>query len=283
VFERFTNHARRVVVYAQEEARLLNHDYIGTEHILLGLIRESEGMAGTVLSELGVTLAAVREKAEELAGRGSKEPSGHIPFTVRAKKVLELSLREALTLKNHYIGTEHILLGLIREQDGLGYRLLGEVGADQDRVRQLTLARTSSAREAEGEDTQTHTRLGLSLGSLSAIESRLVRIERRLGIDFPSAISDLSRRLNEVRRDKAAAIESQDFDRAAQLRDLEHRLAADRIAALREMPDPDEVTPIEHELANARTEIERLTGLLRSHGIDPGEPEPGHPPAAAEG
>src|SRR5919202_5043568 len=119
VFERYTDRARRVVVLAQEEARLLNHNYIGTEHILLGLIHEGEGVAATALTELGISLEAVRAQVEEIIGPGEKAPSSHIPFTPRAKKVLELSLRESLELGHNYIGTEHILLGLIREGQGV--------------------------------------------------------------------------------------------------------------------------------------------------------------------
>ena len=111
MFERFTDRARRVVVLAQEEARLLNHSYIGTEHILLGLIHEGEGVAAKALESLGISLEAVRSQVEEIIGQGGSSPSGHIPFTPRAKKVLELSLREALQLGHNYIGTEHILLG----------------------------------------------------------------------------------------------------------------------------------------------------------------------------
>ena len=114
MFERFTDRARRVVVLAQEEARMLNHNYIGTEHILLGLIHEGEGVAAKALESLGISLEGVRSQVEEIIGQGQQAPSGHIPFTPRAKKVLELSLREALQLGHNYIGTEHILLGLIR-------------------------------------------------------------------------------------------------------------------------------------------------------------------------
>jgi ATP-dependent Clp protease ATP-binding subunit ClpC len=118
MFERFTDRARRVVVLAQEEARLLNHNYVGTEHVLLGLIRESQGVAAKALESLGISLEAVRTQVEEIIGQGQMAPTGHIPFTPRAKKVLELSLREAKQLGHDYIGTEHILLGLIREGEG---------------------------------------------------------------------------------------------------------------------------------------------------------------------
>ncbi|MGJ3508963.1 ATP-dependent Clp protease ATP-binding subunit [Enemella sp. A6] len=139
MFERFTDRARRVVVLAQEEARLLNHNYIGTEHILLGLIHEGEGVAAKALESLGISLEAVREKVEEIIGPGQNSPKGHIPFTPRAKKVLELSLREALQLNHSYIGTEHILLGLIREGEGVASKVLVQLGADQTRVRNQVL------------------------------------------------------------------------------------------------------------------------------------------------
>ena len=139
MFERFTDRARRVVVLAQEEARLLNHNYIGTEHILLGLIHEGEGVAAKGLESLGISLEAVRSQVEELIGHGASSPSGHIPFTPRAKKVLELSLREALQLGHNYIGTEHILLGLIREGEGVAAQVLVKLGADLSRVRQQVI------------------------------------------------------------------------------------------------------------------------------------------------
>jgi ATP-dependent Clp protease ATP-binding subunit ClpC len=139
MFERFTDRARRVVVLAQEEARLLNHSYIGTEHILLGLIHEGEGVAAKALESLGISLEAVRSQVEEIIGTGGSSPSGHIPFTPRAKKVLELSLREALQLGHNYIGTEHILLGLIREGEGVAAQVLVKLGADLSRVRQQVI------------------------------------------------------------------------------------------------------------------------------------------------
>ena len=139
MFERFTDRARRVVVLAQEEARLLNHNYIGTEHILLGLIHEGEGVAAKALESLGISLEAVRSQVEEIIGQGGQSPSGHIPFTPRAKKVLELSLREALQLGHNYIGTEHILLGLIREGEGVAAQVLVKLGADLSRVRQQVI------------------------------------------------------------------------------------------------------------------------------------------------
>ena len=136
MFEKFTDKARRVVVLAQEEAKLLNHNYIGTEHILLGLIHEGEGVAAKALEALGINLEQVREQVQDIIGQGQQAPSGHIPFTPRAKKVLELSLREALQLGHSYIGTEHLLLGLIREGEGVAAQVLTKLGADTNKVRQ---------------------------------------------------------------------------------------------------------------------------------------------------
>src|SRR5438874_6349733 len=152
MFERFTDRARRVVVLAQEEARMLNHNYIGTEHILLGLIHEGEGVAAKALQELGIELMVVRTQVEAMIGQGQSVPTGHIPFTPRAKKVLELSLREALQLGHNYIGTEHILLGLIREREGVGAQVLQKVGADLDAVRkQVVTLLGGQTGEVEGE------------------------------------------------------------------------------------------------------------------------------------
>jgi ATP-dependent Clp protease ATP-binding subunit ClpC len=149
VFERFTDRARRVVVLAQEEARLLNHNYIGTEHILLGLIHEGEGVAARGLESLGINLEAVRNQVVETIGQGSQAPTGHIPFTPRAKKVLELSLREALQLGHNYIGTEHILLGLIREGEGVAAQVLQKLGAELHKVRQTVIQLLSGPQAEE--------------------------------------------------------------------------------------------------------------------------------------
>ena len=139
MFERFDQRARQAVDLAQEEARVLNHNYIGTEHILLGLIHEGDSVAAKVLESLGISPDGVRQQVEEVIGQGQQAPSGYIPFTPRAKKVLEQSLREALQLGHGYIGTEHILLGLIREGDGVAAQVLVKLGADLNRVRQQVL------------------------------------------------------------------------------------------------------------------------------------------------
>jgi len=151
MFERFTDRARRVVVLAQEEARMLNHNYIGTEHILLGLIHEGEGLAAKALENLDISLAAVREQVQEIIGQGQQAPTGHIPFTPRAKKVLEYSLREGLQLGHTYIGTEHILLGLIREGEGVAAQVLVKLGADLNKVRQQVIQLLAGYQGGQGE------------------------------------------------------------------------------------------------------------------------------------
>jgi ATP-dependent Clp protease ATP-binding subunit ClpC len=139
MFERFTDRARHSVVLAQVEARMLNHNYIGTEHLLLGLVHEGDGVAARALASLEISLEAVRGRVEEIIGQGQAAPTGHIPFTPRAKKVLELALREALQLGHTYIGTEHILLGLVREGEGIAAQVLVELGAGLERVRQVVI------------------------------------------------------------------------------------------------------------------------------------------------
>jgi ATP-dependent Clp protease ATP-binding subunit ClpC len=195
MFERFTDRARRVVVLAQDEARRLNHNYIGTEHILLGLVQEGEGVAAKALEALGIGLAAVRQQVEEIAGRGKEAPDGHIPFTPRAKKVLELSLREALQLGHDYIGTEHILLGLIREGEGVAARVLVSLGADLNLVRQQVI-QLLAGHQAEGRggasarlpgsaarlELIVSRRTEVIVSKLDAIATRLAAIERHLGI-----------------------------------------------------------------------------------------------------
>ncbi len=177
MFERFTDRARQVVVLAQDEARMLSHNYVGTEHILLGLIHEGEGVAARALQSLGVSLDAVRQQVEEIIGRGQQQPpSGHIPFTPRAKKVLELSLREALQLGHTYIGTEHILLGLIREGDGVAAQVLVSLGVDLNRAReQVILLLTGRAGPEDPAPIADDLR-----ARLASVAARLAVVERRL-------------------------------------------------------------------------------------------------------
>jgi hypothetical protein len=198
MFERFTNRARRVVVLAQEEARLLNHNYIGTEHLLLGILAIGEGTAVRALDEMGITLDIVRQQVEQVIGVGAQEqrPSGHIPFTPRAKKVLELSLREALRLGHNYIGTEHILLGLIREGNGVAAQILTRLGGDLSVVRMHVIRLAASSGEGpEAADlppvrVRVAKRAGLAgqsgvLALLEDISARLANIEAHLGIARP--------------------------------------------------------------------------------------------------
>jgi ATP-dependent Clp protease ATP-binding subunit ClpC len=207
MFEKFTERARQVVVLAQEEARTLNHDYIGTEHLLLGLIHEGGGVAVRALESLGISLQDVRRDVEEIIGRGQHELSGHIPFTPRAKKVLELSLRESQQLGHNYIGTEHILLGLIREGEGVAAQVLVTLGADLNRVRQQVLQILGQpVREEAGEveaggrpeaagggaGTGPEVRIVGSpaqiaeiLNRLRSIDTRLATVERHLGLGAP--------------------------------------------------------------------------------------------------
>ena len=177
MFERFTDRARRVVVFAQDEARMLYHNYIGTEHILLGLLHEGEGVAARALESLGISLDAVRQQVEQVIGRGQHQSSGHIPFTPRAKKVLELSLRESLQLGHTYIGTEHILLGLIREGDGVAAQVLVGLGVDLNRAREQVIGLLAGRRQEEP-STAVAEDLRKRLASMAA---RLAVIERKLG------------------------------------------------------------------------------------------------------
>ena len=260
MFERFTDQSRRVVVLAQEEARRLDHNYIGTEHILLGLIREGEGVAAKALESLGISLDAVRQQVEEIIGRGQQAPSGHIPFTPRAKKVLELSLREALQLGQSYIGTEHILLGLVREGDGVAAQVLVKLGADLNRVRQQVI-QVLAAHPAD--------EAGLVVtGRLEIVDQRLTAIEQRVGIGPDT--SDLDEQLRVVRTEKEAAVNAQNFDQAAALRDREKQLLADKAARQEQRAAGHPALPdLAEQYRQLADEVERLRSLLRQHGIDP--------------
>jgi ATP-dependent Clp protease ATP-binding subunit ClpC len=194
MFERFTDRARRVVVVAQEEARMLNHDYIGTEHILLGLIHEGKGVAAKALESLGISLEAVRQQVEEIIGRGQHSPSGHIPFTPRAKKVLELSLRESQQLGHNYIGTEHILLGLIREGEGVAAQVLVRLGADLNRVRQQVIQLLHDYR---GEAASGPTAGEIGAAGEGVVRRRAVSREWRMG-DVQSTLAKMAERIEAI-------------------------------------------------------------------------------------
>ncbi|PKF68428.1 Clp protease N-terminal domain-containing protein, partial [Corynebacterium mastitidis] len=168
MFERFTDRARRVIVLAQEEARMLNHNYIGTEHILLGLIHEGEGVAAKALESMGISLDDVRREVEEIIGHGTQPHTGHIPFTPRAKKVLELSLREGLQMGHKYIGTEFLLLGLIREGEGVAAQVLVKLGADLPRVRQQVIQLLSGYEGGQGTNPENNQPSGGPVGAGAA-------------------------------------------------------------------------------------------------------------------
>jgi ATP-dependent Clp protease ATP-binding subunit ClpA len=269
MFERFTDRARRVVVLAQEEARMLNHNHIGTEHILLGLIHEGDGVGARALESLGISLVAVRQQVEEIIGRGQQTPSGHIPFTPRAKKVLELSLREAKEFGHSYIGTEHILLGLIHEGDSMAARLLVKLGADLDRTRQ-EVVQVLHGRAGEDVTGAGSPLPGDALTGADSLERRLAAIERWVGLR-PEP-DDLDQEIARVRREKEAAIDGQDFEAAARLRTQERQLLAARAGREREWAEAAAGRmPLAQELGRVKAELERLRAVLREHGIVPGD------------
>ncbi len=245
MFQRFTDRARRVVHLAQEEARLLRHNYVGTEHLLLGLLYEGEGIAARALESLGISLEVVRARVEEIIGRGQITASGHIPFTPRAKKVLELSLREALQLGHNYIGTEHLLLGLLREGEGVAAQVLAGFGTDHARVRELVQE------------------LLTDVGELAGAETRLVRLS------MPAELVDAAEQLTEVRRQKEAAFDAGDLDSATTLRDREKQLLADKLRLERQWTAGVDVQAVIEENQRVHRELERLRDLLRQHGIEP--------------
>jgi ATP-dependent Clp protease ATP-binding subunit ClpC len=242
MFERFTDQARRVVVLAQEQARLLNHNYIGTEHLLLGLLREGDGVAAKALGALGISLEAVRAQVQAIVGQGLRAPTGHIPFTPRAKKVMELSLREALQLGHSSIDTEHLLLGIFREGEGVAAQVLAGLGADDAQVRGQVVRLLSGEGEPAGPRTQ------------------------QVRLTVPEDLLAYEEQIAQVRRQTEAATEAGDVEGAAALRDRERQLLADR--ARREREWLATVDVVEENLRLHR-EVERLRGLLRQHGIEP--------------
>ena len=273
MFERFTDRARRVVVLAEEEARMLNHNYIGTEHILLGLIHEGEGVAARALESLGIMHQTVRQQVEEIIGQGQQAPSRSIPYTPRAEKVLNLALQEALQLGHNYIGTEHILLGLIREGQGVAAQVLVGLGADLNRVRQQTITLLHGYQgKYEPETIRAVRRAGKAgrgkrkllsqlLDRLDLIESRLSALENRVGTG--PDMRDLDQQIAQIRRDKESAIDAQDFEHAAELRDKEKQLLGEKASRHQEW------ATTRRDLPSLTDQIERLHGLLRQHGIEP--------------
>jgi len=277
MFERFTDRARRVVVLAQEEARMLNHNYIGTEHILLGLVGEGEGVATRTLESLGISLDAVRQQVGEIMDRGHEAPSGHIPFTPRAKKVLELSLREALQLGHGYVGTEHILLGLIREGDGVAAQVLVKLGADLDRVLQQVILLLYGHQGPDAGSSGSHPGAGAGAGRPDDVLARLDALDRRLTalerwVSIQPDLEDLDQQIAQVRREKEAADARQDSRAATALRAMEKQLLAARADREKEWAGSAAGRrTVARELDRLSTEVERLRATLREHGIEPGD------------
>ena len=280
MFERFTERARRVVVLAQEEARRLNHNHIGTEHILLGLIHEGEGVAAASLESLGISLEAVREQIEGIIGQGRAAPTGNIPYTPRARKVLELSLREALQLGHNHIGTEHILLGLIREGRGAAAQVLVRLGADLARVREQVIQMLEDAqgeeepgtrRAAKGLGPAAREQRGLLsevLSRVESIDSRLAAVEQRVGAG-PN-VGDLDQEIAQARSDKKSAADAEDYEIATALRDRERQLLAEKASRQEQWAAAHlDLPSLAEGLHRLSEEVKRLRGLLRQQGIEP--------------
>jgi ATP-dependent Clp protease ATP-binding subunit ClpC len=305
MFERFTSQSRRVVVLAQEETRMLNHNYIGSEHLLLGLLHEGQGSAARALDAAGVTLVAARDQVVSTIGRGQAEPSGHIPFTPHAKRTLELSLTEAVRLGDDYIGTGHVLLGLIHHGDNMATKILGQLGADlndlrarvtqelrdhpEEGLKPASASASSSASasaSAAAEREQRQVRLVLRdeiRGLLDTIDERLAAIEQRLHITRPvsAGLPRLDERIAQIRREKETAIDAQDFAQAAALRNAEKELLKERAGIVEEIAAAASVSAAAEagEVGRLRDRVAGLEARLREHGIDPDEP--GEPPSAA--
>ncbi len=274
MFERLTDRARRVVVLAQEEARMLNHNYIGTEHLLLGLVHEGQGVAAKALESLGIRLDPVREQVEQIIGRGQQAPSGHLPFTSRAKKALELAHRESNDLGHGFIDTEHLLLGLIREGHGVAAQVLIQFGADHSRIRQQVIQLrpgqawwgASNAVSRQGKRARAQA-INDALAYLGSVDRRLTAIERWVGMT--PGPDDLDLEIAHVRREKESAIDSQDYETAAALRDKEKDLLANRARREQEWAaSAADRLSLAEELGQVNAELERLRAILREHGIE---------------
>jgi ATP-dependent Clp protease ATP-binding subunit ClpC len=280
MFERFTDRAHRTLALAQEEARALHQDRVGTEHFLLGLLREGQGVAAKALESLGISLETVRQQVEEIIDQGQQAPSGHIRFSPRAKKVLELSRREALQLGHHYIGTEHILLGLIREGEGVAAQVLVRLGADLSTVRQRVIQLLHGYQGGQGPETgRAAPRSGgagrgerglLSelLSGLESIGSRLSAIEQRVGAG--PELGDLDQQIAQARRDKESAARAEDYERAAGLRDRERHLLAEKTSRQAEWAAVHlDLSSLAEGLHRAGDEAGHLRDLLRQRGTHP--------------
>ena len=252
MFRRFSPGAREVVIDSQREARSLRHEFIGTEHLLLSLVRQRDGVAARALLALGLTEDAVRQRVLRFAAPGLDEPAGHIPFTNRAKKALGLAVREAAEFGHLYIGTEHLLLGLIRQHDGVAVRVLTGLGVTPEQIREqvvrlLATAPREHARPAGG-----------SPGSAQIV---------------PPHLRDLDFQIEQARRDKDAAIDARDQERAVVLRDRERDLLAERDRRLAQWSAGNDPEILAQEIERLRAEVRRLQDLLLQHGIDAGQPD----------
>ncbi len=279
MFERFTDQARRVVTLAQEEARMLRHNRIGTEHLLLGLIQVDDGVAAQSLESLGISLAAVREQVEETIGHGRWAPPVNIPYAPQAKKVLDMSLREALALGHHTIGTEHILLGLIRDGEGPAAQVLDTLGADLIGVRQQVLRLLHDAAEQEQRngaaaphagpaDAGDRGLLSEAIARFESMDSRLSAVEQRVGTG--PDVGDLDQQIAQARREKDSAARAEDYETAAALRDRERQLLAEKASRQQEWATAQlDLPSLAEGLQRLSGEVERLRRLLRQQGIEP--------------
>jgi ATP-dependent Clp protease ATP-binding subunit ClpC len=298
MFERFTDQARRVLALAQDEARMRNCSRIGTEHILLGLIHERDGLAAVALESLGIGPEAVRQQVEEITGQHPEPSGGYAQYTMRAKKALDLSRREALQLGHNYVGTEHILLSLIREGEGPAAQVLLELGADLSRVREQVLlllgdgVEDDDLDEAPGHANASALRAGLGVGAgaglgaglglgggesvllvemlrrIEEMDSRLSSVEQRLGTG--PDVRDLDLQIAQTRRDKESAVGAEDYENAAKLRNRERQLLADKASRQNEWTTAHLDLPAVADKLNRLTdEVGRLRALLRQKGIEP--------------
>jgi ATP-dependent Clp protease ATP-binding subunit ClpC len=299
MFGRFTDEARGVLALAQEEARTLHRGCIGTEHILLGLVQERDGTAAEALDSLGISQEAVRQQVEEMTGQGQDAPAaGHSQYTLRAKRALDMSLREALQLGHHHIGTEHILLGLLREGEGPAAQVLVELGADLSGIRQQVLRLLGGDQDGDdrgdqrGQGTEgsqpgpaapapapapgqadagrsAESRvLGEILSRLEAMDSRLSAVEQQMGTG--PDIRDLDQQIAQARRHKESAAVAEEYENAAALRDRERQLLADKTARQRDWAAAHlDLPSLAEGLHMLSDEVGRLRGLLSQQGSKP--------------
>ncbi|MGO9221676.1 MAG: Clp protease N-terminal domain-containing protein [Streptosporangiaceae bacterium] len=247
MFRRFSPQAREVIISAHQEARALRHSYLGTEHVLLGLLRDGDGVAGRALHVLGISAETAREQVLDIIGEGKQEPAGHIPFTPRAKKVMELAVQEAVQFGHLHVGPEHILLGLVREGGGVGWHVLNRLGATVPRIRDQILELVTHDRGTPGE------------------------------IITPPGIRDYDTRIELARQAKDEAVDAKNFDRATAARESEKELVAERERLIARWSAGVDVATLGRELDWLRDEVNRLKRLLLENGIEPeqalGRPE----------